>query len=248
MALLKDKIAFITGGSRGIGAAIVLQFAKEGATIGFSYHSNSVAAEQVIRVAKQYTSKIQAYPCDATNPEAIENTMTAFIKEFGGIDILVNNAGIIKDNLVGNMSLQDWNAVLSTNLTSAYLHIQCALKTMIAARRGVIINISSISGIHGNIGQANYAASKAGLLGLTKSVAKEVGRRNIRCNAIAPGLIQTDMTDDILRGSEEIIKKTIPLKRLGEASEVANLAVYLASDLSSYITGQVINVCGGLST
>ena len=245
--ILKDKIAFITGGSRGIGAAIVLAFAKEGATIGFSYQSNTVAAEAILAAATAFCPNIKAYKCDATQPEAVETTMTTFVEEFGGIDILVNNAGIVKDNLIGNMPFDDWQTVLSTNLTSAYLHTQCALKTMVSARKGVIINMTSIAGLHGNAGQANYAASKAGLIGLTQSVAKEVGRRNIRCNAIAPGIIETEMTAEILRGSEEAIKKNIPLRRLGNVTEVANLAVYLASDASTYITGQIISVCGGLS-
>lgn len=245
--ILKDKIAFITGGSRGIGAAIVLAFAKEGATIGFSYQSNTVAAEEILVAATPFCPNIKAYKCDATQPEAVETTMAAFVEAYGGIDILVNNAGIVKDNLIGNMPFDDWQTVLSTNLTSAYLHTQGALKTMVSARKGVIINITSIAGLHGNAGQANYAASKAGLIGLTQSVAKEVGRRNIRCNAIAPGIIETEMTAEILRGSEEAIKKNIPLRRLGNVREVANLAVYLASDASTYITGQVISVCGGLS-
>lgn len=245
--LLNNKIAFVTGGSRGIGAAIVLAFAKEGAIVGFSYHNNKVAAEQIVAAATPFCPKIKAYLCDATQPDAVETTMTAFVEEFGGIDILVNNAGIIKDNLIVNMPFDDWQTVLSTNLTSAYLHTQCALKTMIAARKGVILNMTSVAGQHGNAGQANYAASKAGLIGLTQSVAKEVGRRNIRCNAIAPGIIETDMTADILRGSEEMIKKNIPLRRLGNVSEVANLVVFLASDAATYITGQVVSVCGGLN-
>ena len=247
MNLLKDKIAFITGGSRGIGAAIVLQFAKEGATIGFSYHTNKAAAEELLAIAAPFCPKIKAYTCDVGQPEAVAETMAAFIAEFGGIDVLVNNAGIIQDNLIGNMPFEDWTNVLSTNLTSAFLHTQSALPNMVAARRGSIINISSVAGLRGNSGQANYAASKAGLIGLTKSVAKEVGRRNIRCNAIAPGIIETDMTADILRGGEESIKKNIPLRRFGVVDDVAHLAVYLASDLSTYITGQVISVCGGLS-
>ena len=254
MNLLKDKIAFITGGSRGIGAAIVLQFAKEGATIGFSYHTNKAAAEELLAIAAPFCPKIKAYTCDVRQPESVAETMAAFIAEFGGIDVLVNNAGIIQDNLIGLMPFEDWTNVLSTNLTSAFLHTQSALPNMVAARRGSIINISSVAGLRGNSGQANYAASKAGLIGLTKSVAKEVGRRNIRCNAIAPGIIETDMTADILsartpseRGGDESIKKNIPLRRFGGVDDIAHLAVYLASDLSTYITGQVISVCGGLS-
>ena len=247
MNLLKDKTAFITGGSRGIGAAIVLQFAKEGATIGFSYHTNKAAAEELLAIAAPFCPKIKAYTCDVRQPESVAETMAAFMAEFGGIDVLVNNAGIIQDNLIGLMPFEDWTNVLSTNLSSAFLHTQSALPNMVAARRGSIINISSVAGLRGNSGQANYAASKAGLIGLTKSVAKEVGRRNIRCNAIAPGIIETDMTADILRGGEESIKKNIPLRRFGGVDDVAHLAVYLASDLSTYITGQVISVCGGLS-
>jgi 3-oxoacyl-[acyl-carrier protein] reductase len=247
MALLKNKIAFITGGSRGIGAAILRRFAEEGASVGFSYHTNTAAAEQALATVAPFGNQYKAYQCDGADPQAIDKTMAAFLEDFGGIDILVNNAGIVKDNLIPLMPLADWQNVLTTNLTAAFLHTQWALKTMVPARKGVIINISSISGIHGNAGQANYAASKAGLIGLTKSVAKEVGSRNIRCNAIAPGLIETDMTEGILTGMEERVNKKIPLKRLGKTDDIANLSVFLASDLSTYITGQVINVCGGLS-
>jgi 3-oxoacyl-[acyl-carrier protein] reductase len=246
MALLDNKIAFITGGSRGIGAAMLKRFAEEGATVGFSYLSNTIAAEQALEAAAIYGHKIKAYACDGTQQQAVEETMTAFVEEFGGIDILVNNAGVIKDNLMLDMPLEDWQNVLTTNLTAAYLFSQMALKTMIPARKGLIINVSSISGLHGNAGQANYAAAKAGLIGLTKSMAKEVGSRNIRCNAITPGIIETDMTEAILSG-EDKIRKTIPLRKIGNVDDVANLAVFLASDLSAYITGQVISVCGGLS-
>jgi 3-oxoacyl-[acyl-carrier protein] reductase len=248
MALLDNKIAFITGGSRGIGAAMLKRFAEEGAAVGFSYLSNTLAAEQALAAAAIYGHKIKAYPCDGMQPQAIEDTMTAFVEEFGGIDILVNNAGVVKDNLMLDMPFEDWQNVLSTNLTAAYLFSQMALKTMIPARKGLIINVSSISGMHGNAGQANYSAAKAGLIGLTKSLAKEVGGRNIRCNAITPGIIETDMTEAILsRDIDNKIRKSIPLKKLGNAEDVANLAVFLASDLSVYITGQVISVCGGLS-
>ena len=246
MALLDNKIAFITGGSRGIGAAMLKRFAEEGATVGFSYLSNTLAAEEALKAAAIYGHKIKAYACDGTQPQAIDETMTTFIEEFGGIDILVNNAGIIKDNLMLDIPFEDWQMVLSANLTAAYLFSQSALKTMIPARKGLIINVSSVSGAHGNAGQANYAASKAGLIGLTKSIAKEVGSRNIRCNAITPGIIETDMTGEILRGDDKI-RKTIPLRKIGNVADVANLAVFLASDLSAYITGQVISVCGGLS-
>jgi 3-oxoacyl-[acyl-carrier protein] reductase len=177
-------------------------------------------------------------------PAQIQNTLKTFLATYGRIDILVNNAGIVKDNLLTEISLDDWNQILTTNLTSAYLHIQEILKVMISARSGTIINISSVVGIGGNAGQANYAASKAGLIGLTKSVAKEVGGRNIRCNAIAPGIIETDMTQNVV--NESFIKKMVALKRVGSAKEVAQTALFLASDWSQYITGQVIPVCGGL--
>ena len=245
--LLKNKTAFITGGSRGIGAAIVERFVEEGAAVGFSYRSNTAAAEQALAAMARYGSKVKAYACDGRDAAAVEQTMTAFLEAFGDLDILVNNAGVIKDNLLLDMPMEDWQNVLTSNLTAAYSFTQIALKTMIPARKGLIINVSSISGIHGNSGQANYSASKAGLIGLTKSIAREVGSRNIRCNAIAPGLIETDMTGDILRGSEDKTRKSIPLRRLGTPEDVANLAVFLASDLSTYITGQVMSVCGGLS-
>lgn len=248
MGILDNKIAFITGGSRGIGAGIVQRFAAEGATIGFSYRTNADSAHMVKAMAEKYGQQCFAYPCDGTQPEAIEQTMTDFIEKCGGIDILVNNAGIIRDNLVTNLPLEDWQIVLDSNLTAAYLHTQWALKSMIRVRKGIIINISSIAGIHGNIGQANYAASKAGLIGLTKSIAREVGSRNIRCNAIAPGIIETDMTGQILLGIEDKLMKNIPLKRFGKVEDIANLSLFLASEQSAYITGQVINVCGGLST
>lgn len=247
MKALENKIVFVTGGSRGIGAAIVERFAKEGASVGFSYFSNAVAAQQVLEIAAQNGTKIRAYPCDVANLEAVESTMKQFLEDFGSIDILVNNAGIIKDNLISLMPIEDWKSVLDTNLTSAYLHTHCVMKLMVAARKGVILNISSISGIRGNAGQANYAASKAGLIGFTKSIAQEVGARNIRCNAIAPGIIETEMTAEMTQHMDEKTMKNIPLRRLGRAEEVANLAVFLASDQSNYITGQVISICGGLN-
>ncbi len=247
MNLLHNKTAFITGGARGIGAAMVKRFAEAGATVGFTYLNNTLAAEATQAAAALSGQKIVAYPCDGRQPEAVEKTMATFVETFGGIDILVNNAGVIQDNLLLDMPLEDWQNVLSIHLTSAYLFSQCALKTMIPARKGLIINVSSVSGVHGNAGQANYAAAKAGLIGLTKSIAKEVGSRNIRCNAITPGIINTDMTSAILRGGDETIKKTIPLKKIGKADDVAHLAVFLASDLAAYITGQVMSVCGGLS-
>ena len=247
MKLLENKTAFVTGGSRGIGAAIARTFAAHGAHVGFSYHSNTAAAGQVEKDVCACGVRCKAYQCDVTRPQEVETVMGAFLSEFGDIDILVNNAGIIKDNLLCLLSIDDWNSVINTNLTAAFLHTQIALKTMIAARKGLIINISSVVGEQGNAGQANYAASKAGLIALTKSVAKEVGSRNIRCNAIAPGIIETGMIDGVRQNMEQHIKNNTALKRIGTAEEVASVALFLASDLSNYVTGQVIHVCGGLN-
>lgn len=244
MNLLENKIAFVTGGSRGIGAAIVRQFAAQGATVGFSYHQNREAANALLTQLPVHVLPHQAYACDVCDPTQVQNTLDTFLKTMGHIDILVNNVGINEDHLLPDITLAAWNLVMATNLTAMYLHIQIILHKMISARSGTIINISSVVGIHGNAGQAHYAASKAGVIGLTQSVAKEVGGRNIRCNAIAPGIIATDMTQHVV--NEPFIKKKIALKRIGTAEEVANTALFLASDLSKYITGQVITVCGGL--
>lgn len=245
MKLLKDKTVFISGGSRGIGAAIAKRFAEQGASVGFSYHSNVEAAESVLAAMRPFGGIYQAFQCDVTQAEQVQATLDAFITQFGRIDILVNNAGIIRDNLLCDISFEDWNAVLSTNLTAAFLHAQIALKSMIPTRSGTIINISSVVGESGNAGQANYAASKAGLIGLAKSIAREVGGRNIRCNVIAPGIIETEMSQKSRLDAEAYIKKNIALKRIGTAEEVADVALFLASDLSRYVTGQVVHVCGG---
>jgi 3-oxoacyl-[acyl-carrier protein] reductase len=245
MGFLKGKLVFITGGSRGIGAAIAKRFAEQGASVGFSFRSNTEAASQVLAKLMTFEGKHRLFQCDITQAIQVEKTMMVFLQEFGGIDILVNNSGIIRDNLACDISSGDWNEVLSTNLTAAFLHTQLALKPMIAARKGVIINIGSVSGNTGNAGQANYAAAKAGLIGLTKSIARETGSRNIRCNLIAPGIIETDMSRNSLLDTEAYLKKNIALRRIGTVEEVADVALFLASDLSRYITGQVVNVCGG---
>jgi 3-oxoacyl-[acyl-carrier protein] reductase len=246
LKLLENKTAFISGGSRGIGAAIVKKFAEHGAHIGFSYHSNTKAADEVCTSLSAMNIKYKAYRCDVTQPIQIQDTLENFLSEFGSIDILVNNAGIVKDSLAAILPLEDWNNLLATNLTSAFLHTQWALRPMIAARRGVILNMSSIIGVHGNASQSGYAASKAGLIGFTKSIAKEVAGRNVRCNVIAPGFIMTDMTEDLLPFFEKKLKDKIALQRTGTAAEVAEVALFLASDLAGYINGQVIEVCGGL--
>lgn len=244
MKTLENKTAFITGGSRGIGAAIVRKLAEQGANIAFTFQSNTTAANEVIESIAKFGKKYKAYQCDSTDQKKVTETMSLFFDEFKDIDILVNNAGIIKDNLIAAMPFEDWNKVLETNLSSAFLYTQAVSKSMVANRKGCLINISSIVGITGNAGQVNYAASKAGLIGFTKTIAKELGARNIRCNAIAPGIIQTDMTANL---ENNINNKSIPLRRIGTSEDVANLVLFLASDASKYITGQVINVCGGLS-
>lgn len=245
MKLLNDKTVFISGGSRGIGAAIAKRFAEQGASVGFSYHSNAEAAESVLAAMRPFGGIYKAFQCNVTQAEQVQATLDTFITQFGRIDILVNNVGIIRDNLLCDISYEDWNAVLTTNLTAAFLHAQIALKSMIPARSGTIINISSVVGESGNAGQTNYAASKAGLIGLAKSIAREVGGRNIRCNVIAPGIIETEMSQKSRLDAEAYIKKNIALKRIGTAEEVADVALFLASDLSRYVTGQVVHVCGG---
>lgn len=246
MKILQNKKIFISGGSRGIGAAIVRRFADEGAVIGFSYQQNETAAAEVVAQAQARGARCRAYRCDVCDAQAVTETLNLFLQDFGDIDILVNNAGITIDNLLISMSLTDWQQVINTNLTAAYLHTHFVLKNMVAQRNGVIINISSVVGQMGNVGQSNYAASKAGLEAFTKSVAKEVGGRQIRCNAIAPGIIETDMTSNLRQSNPSNLTKNIPLKRFGTPEEIADVALFLASDGSKYMTGQTLNVCGGL--
>lgn len=247
MELLKNKTVFITGGSRGIGAAIAKTFAAQGASVGFSYRSSHEAAAEVLNDLKQFGQPCASYVCHVSDTDQVQQTMEAFLQQFGRIDILVNNAGIVRDNLICDISLTDWQEVLNTNLSAAHWHIQCALRNMIPNRSGNIINISSVVGVQGNVGQANYAASKAGLIALTKTVAREVGRRNIRCNTIVPGIIDTDMSKSAHLDTEGYVKHNIALRRLGTAEEVADVALFLASDLSRYVTGQEIQVCGGFT-
>jgi 3-oxoacyl-[acyl-carrier protein] reductase len=246
MKTLKNKVAFVSGGSRGIGAAIVKKLSEHGAEVGFSYHNNLEAANETKFQALSNGGKCEAYQYDCSVPEQVDDVMKAFIEHFGGIDILINNAGIIKDSLLSTMSKADWDAVISINLTAAFLHTKLAMESMIRERSGAIVNISSTSGVYGNSGQANYAASKAGLIGFTKSIAKEVGSRNIRCNAIAPGIIETKMTENIREHAGKELTKMMALRRFGTPDEVAEVALFLSSDQSRYVTGQVINVCGGM--
>lgn len=241
--LLKNKKALITGGTRGIGEAIVRAYVLQGAKVIFTYHSSEEKAKNLVNELGE--ENVKAIQCDGTQSEEVQNTVKSAHEFLGNIDILVNNAGITKDNLLLRASEADWDEVIDTNLKSVFLFSKAVSKYMIRTG-GSIINMSSVMGIYGNAGQTNYAASKAGMIGFSKSVAQEYGSRNIRCNVIAPGWIQTGMTENLPGSAKEELLKAVSLQRTGKAEEVANTAVFLASDMSSYITGQVIQVCGGL--
>ncbi len=248
MKLLEGKTAVITGASRGIGKAIAIVFAENGCNIAFTdlfYDENAMQLENQLRAMGV---KAKGYASDASSFDKSEETMQEILKEFPVINILVNNAGITKDNLLLRMSEGDWDAVMNINLKSVFNLTKAFQKTMLKQRFGSIINMSSVVGVAGNAGQANYSASKAGIIGFTKSVALELGSRNIRCNAIAPGFIETEMTHKLPAEAREMWLKDIPSKRPGTPLEVANAALFLASDLSEYVTGQVLNVCGGMNT
>lgn len=248
MKLLENKVALITGGSRGIGQAIVEKFAENGANIAFTYVSSEEKAQAICdNVANTYGVKIKAYKSDAGDNQACEQLVQDVLADFQTIDILVNNAGISRDNLLLRVTPEQWNEVLSANLNSVFYLTKLVMKPMMKARSGSIINMSSIVGVQGNAGQASYAASKAGIIGFSKSVARELGSRNIRCNVIAPGFIATDMTGSLHGGQTDDWLKNIPLQRVGQGVDVANTALYLASDMSTYVTGQVLSVCGGLN-
>ena len=248
MKLLEGKIALITGGSRGIGRAIALAFANEGAHIAFSDLVYDTVAEDLEREISALGVKAKGYASDASSFEASEALCTAVAADFGRIDVLVNNAGITRDNLLMRMTEADWDLVIKVNLKSVFNLTKAVQKYMLKQRSGSIINMSSVVGVSGNAGQSNYSASKAGLIGFTKSIAQELGSRNVRCNAIAPGFIETDMTAKLPEEVRNAWAEKIPLRRGGKPEDVANVAVFLASDLSSYVTGQVINVCGGINT
>ena len=248
MELLEGKTALITGAARGIGKAIALRYASEGANIAFTdlvIDENAKATENEIAA---FGTKVKGYASDASDFEETHKVVDEIIKDFGRIDILINNAGITRDGLMLRMTEQQWDMVIKVNLKSAFNFIHAVTPLMMRQKSGSIINMSSVVGLSGNAGQANYSASKAGLIGLTKSMAKEIGSRNIRVNAIAPGFIITDMTDAL---SEEVRKQwaeQIPLRRGGTPEDVANVALFLGSELSSYVSGQVISVCGGMHT
>lgn len=248
MKLLENKVAIVTGGSRGIGEAIALKLAESGAHVAFSYVSSDEKANLLTEKLTAFGVKAKAYKSNAANYSECENMVNDVLKEFGGVDILVNNAGISRDNLLLRMTQEQWDEVMATNLKSVFNMTKQVIRTMMKARNGSIINMSSIIGIRGNAGQASYAASKAGIIGFTKSIAAELGSRNIRCNAIAPGFIETDMTHYLKEGdASKLFLDKIPLGRFGSAEEVANVTLFLASEMSSYITGQVISTCGGLN-
>ena len=246
--MLENKVAIVTGGSRGIGEAIVLKLAENGAHIAFSYVSSDEKANALQEKLQSLGVKAKAYKSNAADFSDCEKMVNEVVKEFGTVDILVNNAGISKDNLLLRMSPEQWDEVMATNLKSVFNMTKQVIRPMMKARKGSIINMSSIIGIRGNAGQSSYAASKAGIIGFTKSIAAELGSRNIRCNAIAPGFVETDMTHYLKEGeAAKTFLDQIPLGRFGSAEEIANVTLFLASDLSSYITAQVISVCGGLN-
>jgi len=248
MKLLEGKTALVTGASRGIGRAIALRFAENGANVAFTDLRMDENSESLEKELTALGVKAKAYASNAADLEDSTNTVNDIIKEFGRIDILVNNAGITRDKLMLRMSEEDWDLVIGVNLKSAFNLTKAVQRYMIKQQGGSIINMSSVVGVSGNAGQANYAASKAGLIGFTKSVAQELGSRNVRCNAIAPGFIETEMTGKLADDVKEAWTQQIPLRRAGQAGDVADVTTFLASDLSAYVTGQVINVCGGMNT
>lgn len=250
MKLLENKVAIVTGAARGIGEAIALKFAEHGAHVAFTYVSESSEpkATALEEKLKALGVKAKAYKSNAGNFAESESMVNDVVKEFGAIDICVNNAGISKDNLLLRLTEQQWDEVMAVNLKSVFNMTKQVIRPMMKARKGSIINMSSIIGVRGNAGQSSYAASKAGIIGFTKSMAHELGSRNIRCNAIAPGFIETDMTHYLKEGdTAKAFMDKIPLGRFGSGAEVADTCVFLGSDMGAYITGQVVSVCGGLN-
>ena len=248
MKLLEGKTAIITGASKGIGKGIATAFAQQGANVAFTYLSSVEQGQALENELAQFGTKVKGYRSDASQMADAEKLVTDVLTDFGQIDVVVNNAGITKDNLLMRMSEEDFNRVIQVNLNSVFNMTKAVQRTMLKQRNGSIINISSVVGVKGNAGQANYAASKAGAIGFTKSIALELGSRNIRCNAIAPGFIETEMTAALDENTVQGWRDAIPLKRGGTPEDVANACVFLASDLSGYITGQVLNVDGGMLT
>lgn len=247
MGLLEGKVALITGATRGIGKGIAEVFAKEGAKVAFTY-AGSVDKAKVLEDELSKITTAKGYQSDASDYDAAQKLVEYVMAEFGKIDILVNNAGITRDNLMLRMSKDDWDTIIKVNLDSVFNLTKAVIKPMMKAKSGSIINMTSVVGIKGNAGQANYAASKAGVIGFSKSIALDLGSRNIRCNAVAPGFIETEMTEALDEKTVQGWREGIPLKRGGQPEDVANACVFLGSDMSGYITGQVLNVDGGMLT
>jgi 3-oxoacyl-[acyl-carrier protein] reductase len=245
---MKGKVTLITGATRGIGKGIAEKFAQAGSDIAFTYVSSDEKARQLEQELSKHGVRAKGYKSDAGDAAAADRLLEAVVSDFGKIDALINNAGITKDGLLMRMSTEQWDEVIRVNLNSVFYLTKAAIKHMMRAKYGSIVNMSSVVGVKGNAGQANYAASKAGILGFTKSVALELGSRNIRCNAIAPGFIETEMTAALDEKTVQGWRDGIPLKRGGTPEDVANAALFLASDMSAYITGQTLNVCGGMLT
>jgi 3-oxoacyl-[acyl-carrier protein] reductase len=243
MGLLDGKVTLITGGSRGIGAALVRSFVAAGARVAFTYRSSAGPAEELVG---ELGEDVRAYQSDAADFSAAEELIKAVVADFGGLHVLINNAGVTRDTLMLRMNEEQWDTVLDNNLKSVFNLTKHAMRSMMRGG-GSIINMSSIVGVQGNAGQANYAASKAGIIGFSKSIAKEMGSRNLRCNVVAPGFVETDMTDELPEKVRDGYLSSIPLKRFGRPEEIANACIFLASDLSSYVNGQVLAVDGGLS-
>jgi 3-oxoacyl-[acyl-carrier protein] reductase len=248
MRLLEGKNALVTGASRGIGRGIAIEMAKQGANIAFTYLSSPDKAEALEAELQALGVKAKGFKSDASDFKAAEDLVTGVVTEFGSLDIVVNNAGITRDNLLMRMTEDQFDEVIRTNLKSVFNVTKACQKPMLKQRKGSIINISSVVGVKGNAGQANYAASKAGIIGFTKSIALELGSRNIRCNAIAPGFIETEMTGVLNEDTVKQWREQIPLKRGGTPEDIAQLCIFLGSEMSSYITGQTINVDGGMLT
>ncbi|MGY6523366.1 MAG: 3-oxoacyl-[acyl-carrier-protein] reductase [Mongoliitalea sp.] len=248
MGLLSGKTALITGASKGIGRAIAIRYAQEGANVAFTYLSSVEKGQALENELAGFGIQAKGYRSDASDFKAAEELVNAVVADFGSLDILINNAGITRDNLLMRMTEEAWDEVIGVNLKSCFNTVKAATRTMMKAKAGSIINITSVVGIKGNAGQANYAASKSGIIGFTKSVALELGSRNIRCNAVAPGFIETEMTAVLDEKTVQGWRDGIPMKRGGQPEEVANACVFLGSEMSSYISGQVLQVDGGMLT
>ncbi len=242
---LQDKVVIVTGGSRGIGRAICIAFARQGSKVIINYNSNSEAAQATLEEILKFDRQAEIYQASVADNEQVKEMIRSIKKKYGQIDVLINNAGINKDNFVGMMSNDQWTEVIETNLNGLFYCSRAAIKAMLGKKSGVIINLTSLSGLAGQAGQTNYSASKGGIISFTKAMAREVARYGVRVNAIAPGLIETEMLDKIPADILEHHQKLIPLGRLGKPEEIANIALFLASDLSTYITGHVINASGG---